>query len=341
MLVPRVDLRKYTAIGGYSINPGIYRSVFHAVGVRYNSNSFFSSAYRPYIAPDGGFGIGRQSSFSGYASSSNFLGLPTSSTTSSRVGSFYFQKGLPSWNQELDVALNLTLYFSGTYTIPAYSVDTFFAGFEYANRAAALAATTGTNPGRQRERPWLADFSYITFQYYLIQDWFAKLPILCDSSNATTSGASSAYVIGFLPSRPLLEAPKLIEEERVNQLVSIGGARSYRVSYAKRRIYEVRMLLDGAQKQPRNDPLAMWGQFMRWTDAGVTLWIDRRWPCEFWRPANSMVCANMPNEITGTLLDASSLTFSPRDGIQDSYEVTIQIADESGLNPWLVGGMPS
>lgn len=290
----------------------------------------------------GGLLYGRLgSSFSGYATSSSLLGLPDSSTSARQYGSYYALNGIPDYATERASGTAATVYLGSSYTVSVFSLDTFFAGQEYYNRAAVMLTTSDTEMQKLRDRPYAYNFASkpLYFSSTITGDYYTKLPIFSNSSFTSRY----AFPIGFAPSRPLLSTPTLIEEERVNQLVSISGARSYRISYARRRIYEIKLLLDGACSPSGSkifDPLTLWGEFLRWADAGVTLWIDRDWLSCFWRPARSVVCPNMPNEISGTLLDASSLAFAPREGIPDAYEVTLRIADETGRIGYVNGEVP-
>lgn len=339
LLAPKVDLRNVSTISGNVINRGLYRSIFHALGCRYRSDSFFGLSNFKIATSQSGKGVAsRSSSFTFRQTSSTYSGFPTTDTTSIQWGSSYVVCGAPDWNLNRTYAnrVSITVNLNGTaYSFDASSFENYFAGFEYRNYATTI--TTNNNL-------LLAPYEVVWRELILTNNWIASdydvLPIFSDAYDP--SKVRCARPIIFAPTRPLLATPALIADERVDQLVSLNG-RSYRASYSRRRIYEVKMLLDGSTKgnDAIFDPLALWRRFLIFADAGVTLWIDRNWLCNFWRPRTSFVCADMPNEISGALLDASITRFEPRDGIQDAYEVTLQIADETECEGFIFGSMPS
>ena len=345
LLAPYVDLRSVSSVGSNSITRGLYRSLIHAFGVRRRSganNSLFTTTTN--FCSNNAFGLFqfcRSSSFSGYASGfcATCTGLPTSGVASTQSGSCYFVQGsVADWATQNSSTTTTSAFLGASYSCIITSLESIFAGFEYRSSAStSLMPSSGVNQSKLTLTPWdWSPHDEVTINATLNRADYDLVPV-----GKTSTGAYLYRPIWFAPKSPLLETPKLIEETRVDQLVSIGG-RSYRRSYSPRRIYEVRLLLDGATRGANvEDPMLLWKKFLFFADAGVTLWIDREWLCNFWRPYFSVVCPNMPNEISGTLLDASSLTFSPRDGIPDAYEVTIQIADQTGAAGMLEGEVPT
>lgn len=340
LLAPKVDLRRVSSIAGSAITQGIYRSIFHALGCRHRTESFFGLSDIGIVTTQSGRGcVVRPSSFTFRQTTSTFSGFPTVNTTAGKFGGTYYVGGAPEWTNNKIYAqiTNVTFYLNGTsYPITACSFENYLAGFEYKDFA-----TTITNNNDLKFAPYAVSWPtfYLANSSWLESD-YEVLPIFSDLYDSTK--AVYARPLIFAPTRPLLATPTLIADERVDQLVSLNG-RSYRASYSRRRIYEAKLLLDGSACPGGTfyDPLSIWRRFLAFADAGVTLWIDRNWLCNFWRPASSLVCADMPNEISGALLDASLTRFEPRDGIQDAYELTIQIADETGCEGLVFGGVPT
>ena len=340
LLLPRVDLLHTTTIGTTNINPGLYRSVFHALGLRYRSDTLFGSSYKlvANTSKTVSFGYGGTMNYGyGNANASAITGIVTGSGSTPILhgGVRYSQSsGSADWGREDSSTTSCSFYLGSptTYTVAIAGLENLFAGYEYYRRAVQSFNSITNYIYYPWSQTWLKAYSQA---YSPTADWYAKLPVysLPGDANATLRP------IGFEPSRPLRSQPVLVEEERVNQLVSLSG-RSYRRSYSRRRIYEVTLLLDGGPSHEDDDPLAMWHKFLSWADCGVTLWIDRGWLSQFWRPSYAVVCPNMPNEISGALLEASSLRFAARDGIPDAYEVTLLISEETGCQPFLYGVVP-
>ena len=346
LLLPKVDLTRTATLGSTSITPGLYRSLYHALGVRKSSTSLYNSSYKPVVTPSGLVSFlyaGTMAYGYGNNNAANVTGITATSSSAPIVhGSIRGSQSIGPADWITHNSGTITCQFTlGTTTysnVYLASIDSLFAGYEYYKCAYdCLSSNAGIY------FPWnlnhLGPFSPTVNP---TSDWFDKLPIYALPQDA----ANQIRFIGYAPSRPLRSTPVLVEEERVNQLVSLSG-RSYRRSYSRRRIYEVNLLLDGAKAPPISTgydpghPMDTWHDFLKWADAGVTLWIDRDWPSLFWRPDRAIVCPGMPNEISGALLEASSLRFAPRDGIPDAYEVTLLIADETGCVPYIGGSMPT
>lgn len=344
-LLPWVDLRGTSAALGRAINNRIkYPSVFHAAGNRRSNTTAPFTDGRFGSDSRGGVYYERSASFSMTLSTIGVLGTTFSGRTSDRYGDkyrVYFDN--PNWSIQNATTTSYSMTIAGTaYSVAASSLETFFAGSTFSARA------NTSNP--------LFNSSYCGPSQYYPWNWQTSSAIM----SALTSGADTAsmkalavyrpqqtavtYVkpIGFFPSRPLQSTPELIAEERVDQLVSLSG-KSYRKSYARRRIYECKIMLDASLSKDLGDRYyynasVLWPQFLAACDAGVTLVVDRAWFSQFWRPQTALVCPDMPNMISGQLLDASSPRLQLRDGVPYAFEVTLQIADESGIDGAAFGG---
>ena len=340
-LLPWVDLRAASSVFGRTItNKKKFTSFFHAAGGRRYSSALFTGG-RFMSDSQGNVYYERDSSFTLALSTSGVLGSTFAATTASAYGPVYrIYFNSPNWTTQSSSATSYSFTLSGTgYSVSAASLENFFAFTTYSEMAAS-----GGN---------LLNSSYYGPSAYYPWNWSPSSSIRTYSGSTTDAlkqmaayrqaNMSYDYVkpIGFFPSRPLQATPEMIAEERVDQLVSISG-KSYRRSYARRRIYEVKLLLD-ASIAPASGMLyynasVLWQQFLAACDAGVTLYIDRQWFSQFWRPRTSVVCPDMPNMISGQLLDASSPRLQVRDGVPYAFEVSLQIADESGIDGAAFGG---
>lgn len=340
-LLPWVDLRAASSIFGRTItSKQKFTSFFHAAGGRYYSSALLTGG-RFCSDSQGNVYYERAASFTLALSTSGVLGSTFAATTSTAYGPVYrVYFNSPSWTTQSSSTTSYSFTLDGTgYSISAASLENFFAFTTYAERAAS-----GGN---------LLNSSYYGPSAYYPWNWSPSTTIRTYSGSTTDAlkqmacyrQAKNAYdyvkPIGFFPSRPLQATPEMIAEERVDQLVSISG-RSYRKSYARRRIYEVKLLLDASLSSATGisyyNASVLWQQFLAACDAGVTLYIDRHWFSQFWRPRTSVVCPDMPNMITGQLLDASAPRLQVRDGVPYAFEVTLQIADESGIDGEAFGG---
>lgn len=245
LLVPRVDLLHTSTLGTTSISSGLYRSVFHALGLRYRSDSLFSSSFKLVANTSktvsfcyaGGMAYG-------YGTSNSFAiaGItPNSGSAPILHGGIRYSQSLgpADWGREDSSTTSCTFYLGAptTYTVAIAGLENLFAGYEYYKRATQSFSSTTNYVYYPWNQTWIKAFAQ---SYTPTSDWYAKLPIYSLPGDA----AATFRPIGFEPSRPLRSQPVLVEEERVNQLVSLSG-RSYRRSYSRRRIYEVTLLLDG------------------------------------------------------------------------------------------------
>ena len=115
------------------------------------------------------------------------------------------------------------------------------------------------------------------------------------------------------------------------------------MQHSRRTTWQVELLLDGAidSRLQNNlfvsggtamgvlDPISTWDTFLKWAEAGVSLWVDRALgPGKFIRPANSVMFPGIPNLISGQLVDASQMRLAYDDGLTRRYKVTLIIAEE-------------
>lgn len=340
-LLPWVDLRAASSIFGRTVTTKKkFSSFFHAAGSRYYSSSLLTGG-RFGSDSQGNVYYERDASFTLALSTSGILGSTFSATTATAYGPVYrVYFNSPSWTTQSSSAGSYSFTLNGTsYSISAAALENFFAFSTYAERASSSGS--------------LLNSTYYGPSIYTPWSWTPSSSIRAYSGTTTDALKQMAcyrqakmtydYVkpIGFFPSRPLQATPEMIAEERVDQLVSISG-RSYRKSYARRRIYEVKLLLDASLSTATGmsyyNASVLWQQFLAACDAGVTLYIDRQWFSQFWRPRTSVVCPDMPNMISGQLLDASSPRLQVRNGVPYAFEVTLQIADESGIDGEAFGG---
>lgn len=336
LLLPKVDLRGKTSCLGYTLTTAqIYDAFWLVGGLRRNSSAIFSggrfgSDDRGYVYYE------RDSSFTLQVSTSGVLGPAMgSASTAIKYGDKYrVNLTSPNWSTQASSTTSYTILLSGTsYSISAASLENFFA---YSQSYTYGSTSMLSSINNLLYYPWNLNWGTTTMATA------AATPTALDMQtmgfHQTGAAAANYYKpIGFAPKRPLQKTPEMISDERVDQLVSLSG-KSYRASYSRRRIYEVTLLLDGPLNQTHYNAESLWPRFLAACDAGVTLFIDREWPSQFWRPRTSLVCPSMPNMISGTLLDASNLKLVTRQGIPDAYEVTIQIADESGIDGFNFGG---
>lgn len=336
LLLPKVDLRGKTSCLGYTLSTAqIYDTFWISGGLRRNNNAIFSggrfgSDDRGYVYYE------RDSSFTLQVSTSGVLGPAMgSASTAIKYGDKYrVYLTSPNWSTQASTTTSYTILLSGTsYSVSAASLENFFA---YSQSYTYGSMSMLTSISNFLAFPWLINWNTATMMTVTSAPTAADMQTM-GLHYIGTADARYYRPIGFAPKRPLQKTPELISEERVDQLVSLSG-KSYRASYARRCIYEVTLLLDGPLDQTYFDAEALWPRFVAACDAGITLFIDREWPSQFWRPWTSIVCPSMPNMISGTLLDASNLRLVTRQGIPDAYEVTIQIADESGIDGFNFGG---
>lgn len=340
-LLPWVDLRGATSIFGRTITTKKkFTSLFHAAGGRYNTSALFIGG-RFGSDSQGDVYYERDTSFTLALSTSGVLGSTFSTTTSTPYGSVYrVYFYTPNWSYQSSATTSYSFALNGTsYSVSAASLENFFAFTTYGSRASSSGNLLYSSYyGPSIYTPWTwSPMSAIRSYSSGSADMLSRMAVYRQAKQP----ADYIKPIGFFPSRPLQSTPEMIAEERVDQLVSLSG-RSYRQSYARRRIYEVKLMLDAsiapADGQTYYNASVLWPQFLAACDAGVTLYIDREWFSQFWRPRFSVVCPDIPNMITGQLLDASGLKLVTRHGIPDAYEVTLQIADESGIDGAAFGG---
>lgn len=168
-----------------------------------------------------------------------------------------------------------------------------------------------------------------------------RLPILLGYG---TKGCEQAimHLVGYQPSRPLASPPVMIERCTSVDHVTIGG-RTYHMQHSRRTTWQVDLLLDGALDSRLDgnhfvsggtasgvlDPISTWDIFLKWAEAGVSVWVDRALgPGKFIRPCNSVMFPGIPNLISGQLIDASQLRLAYDDGLARRYKVTLTIAEE-------------
>lgn len=340
-LLPWVDLRAASSIFGRTITTKKkFSSLFHAAGGRYNSSALFVGG-RFGSDTQGNVYYERDASFTLALNTSGVLGSTFAAKTADSYGDVYrVYFSSPNWAYQSSSTTNYSFTLSGTsYSVYASALETFFAFSTYSERASSAGSLlSGSYYGPSMYTPWSWNPSS-NIQSYSIPTTEALTSMAVYRQPNTVS--SYIKPIGFFPSRPLQSTPEMIAEERVDQLVSLSG-RSYRKSYARRRIYEAKLLLDAsiapASGMTYYNASVLWQQFLVACDAGVTLYIDREWFSQFWRPRSSVVCPDMPNMISGQLLDASGIKLVTRHGIPDAFEVTLQIADESGIDGAAFGG---
>lgn len=344
-LLPWVDLRGTSAVLGRTVNNRIkYPSVFHAAGNRRSSTTGPFTGGRFGSDTRGGVYYERSASFSMTLSTVGVLGQTFSNVTSDRYGDVYrVYFNNPNWTTQNGITTSYSMTIAGTsYSVAASSLETFFAGSTYNTRASnSYSLFNSSYCGPSQYYPWnWQTSSTVTTALTSGADTGSMKDLAI--YRAPNTAVTQVRPIGFFPSRPLQSTPELIAEERVDQLVSLSG-RSYRKSYARRRIYECKIMLDASLSKDLGDRYyynasVLWPQFLAACDAGVTLVIDRAWFSQFWRPQTALVCPDMPNMISGQLLDASSPRLQLRDGVPYAFEVTLQIADESGIDGAAFGG---
>lgn len=352
LLLPRVDLRGKSYLAGATIAPNrqlIYSDFFTAAGLRWRTNNQTLSGNVPYFAVRSTsdpsqllFCNSSSAAFEYYTyTGRRLIGSLSSTTPKYQLNDRYaaWVGVYSSWQTAWGYTPTATSVYQGFKvggtnrylygpTVPDicdYEHNRIFASTSILN-------SNGTLLDTPQDFVWGQTDDMYTFQ-------FAGTPDADALRTMHMFWFSNARVmpIGFAPRRPLRRPPTLIEERKVDQLVSLSG-HSYRSSYCPRRIYEIELELDGSlpattKKAFMDDPRTYWGRFVEAADAGVTLYIDRQMPMSFWRPRGSMVCADMPNMISGMLLDASAVRVSASsgNGIEYAYEVTIQIADETDI----------
>jgi len=335
-LLPWVDLRAASTIFERSIaTRRKFTSLFHAAGGRYNSSAMFSYGNGRFVSDSQGYVYyERDTSFTLALSTSGVLGSTFSTTTATPYGRvFRVRFAAPQWGTQNATTTSYSFSLNGSsYSVSASSLETFFAYSTYYSRASTANLLNSSYYGPSIYYPW--DWTPATNVRAYRSPTADALRTMAAYS-APGNGDTYIKPIGFFPSRPLQATPELIAEERVDQLVSLSG-RSYRQSYARRRIYECKLLLDASLTSVSGaeycNASVLWPQFLAACDAGVTLYIDRAWFSQFWRPRTSVVCPDMPNMISGQLLDASAPRLQVRDGVPYAFEVTLQIADESGID---------
>lgn len=344
-LLPQVDLRNVSSVLGRTVSThAIFPTVFHAAGNRRPGSSNLYSGGRFGSDTAGNVYYERTSSFTLALSTGGVLGVTFAAKTSDKYGDVYrVYFSSPVWTTQNNSISTYSLSLNGTaYAVSASSLETFFAATTYYSRASssyALFNSSYCGPSLYYPWQWTTSSNIVTALTSGADTASMKALALYRAAN---SGVTYVRPIGFFPSRPLQSTPELIAEERVDQLVSLSG-KSYRKSYARRRIYEVKIMLDASMSKDAGDRAyynasVLWPQFLAACDVGVTLFVDRAWFSQFWRPANSVVCPDMPNMISGQLLDASAPRLQLRDGVPYAFEVTIQIADESGIDGAAFGG---
>ena len=340
-LLPWVDLRAASSVFGRTITTKKkFTSLFHAAGSRYYSSAlFFGGRFRS--DSQGNVYYERDASFTLALSTSGVLGSTFAATTATAYGPVYrVYFTSPNWTTQAGSTTSYSFTLNGTgYSVDAASLENFFAFTTYSERAASggsLLNSTSYGPSFYTPWNWTPSSSIRTYSG-------STTDALKQMAAYRQANTTYDYVkpIGFFPSRPLQATPELIAEERVDQLVSISG-KSYRKSYARRRIYEAKLLIDAsltdASGMTYYNASVLWPQFLAACDSGISLYIDRQWFSQFWRPRYSVVCPDMPNLISGQLLDASAPRLQVRDGVQYAFEVTLQIADESGIDGAAFGG---
>lgn len=338
-LLPQVDLRNVSSVLGRSVSThAIFPTVFHAAGNRRHSTTGPFSGGRFGSDTRGNVYYEKTSSFTLALGTAGVLGSTFATKTADKYGDVYrvYFSG-PNWSTQNNSTTAYSLTIGGTaYSVAASSLETFFAASTYYSRAAtsyALFSSSYCGPSLYYPWNWSTSSDIITALAAGADTASMKALALYRKPDSTVTNVRP---IGFFPSRPLQSTPELIAEERVDQLVALSG-KSYRKSYARRRIYEVKIMLDASLSKDAGDKAyynasVLWPQFLAACDVGVTLFIDRAWFSQFWRPSNSVVCPDMPNMISGQLLDASAPRLQLRDGVPYAFEVTLQIADESGID---------
>lgn len=338
LLLPRVDLRGKSSCLGYTVtNAKIFDTFMQAAGIRRFTSALFSGG-RFGADKNGDVYYERDSSFTFQCSTAGILGPAMGSVVSSiqqgSVHRVYFTS--PSWSTQLSSPTSYSFTLNGTsYSVSITSLDSLFTYSQ--NYVMAGSSASLSQIANLQYYPWNVDWESTPMTTATATPTAADMQTYGLRYYGTTA-KNNYRPIGFAPKRPLQSTPKQIAEERVDQLVSLSG-RSYRASYARRRIYEVTLLLDGPLDRLEYDAEVLWRRFLACADAGVSLFVDREWPSQFWRPRTAVVCPSMPNMISGALLDASSLKLVTRHGIPDAYEVTIQIADESDIEGVNFGGV--
>lgn len=137
----------------------------------------------------------------------------------------------------------------------------------------------------------------------------------------------------IVPSRSLRADPVPVDIVDGGTQVTLGGI-TYRNTYARRRQWVIDLLLDGALdveagagNVAKSAP-EQWQAFLRRADLGVTVFL---WSDDWTTPGQlgpAWAYAGAPNRISGALVDATNVRWSPpQTGILSRYEVTITIAE--------------
>lgn len=143
----------------------------------------------------------------------------------------------------------------------------------------------------------------------------------------------------IVPSRALRADPVPVDIVDGGTQVTLGGL-TYRNTYARRRQWVIDLLLDGALdveagagNVAKSAP-ELWQAFLARADLGVTIYLDSA----NWTTPGSLAAAfgvpwayaGAPNRISGALIDATNLRWTPpQTGKLSRYEVTITIAEMS------------
>lgn len=141
--------------------------------------------------------------------------------------------------------------------------------------------------------------------------------------------------VAICPSRALRADPVPIDVVGGGVQVTLGGI-TYRNTHSRRRQWSVDLLLDGALDVAAgaggittSAPDA-WQKFLQYAELGVTLYLYSAEWNHVGQIGPVWAYGGAPNRISGALVDATSLKWSPpQTGILSRYEVTITIAEVS------------
>lgn len=140
----------------------------------------------------------------------------------------------------------------------------------------------------------------------------------------------------IVPSRGLRDDPIAIDVVDGGVNVTLTGV-TRRNTHSRRRQWQIDFLLDGpldAIEHTATDTRTKWQRFLQRADLGVTVYLSG----EDWAtPAplnvtysNTWAYPNIPNKISGALVDATMTRWTPpKTGILSRYEITLTIAEVS------------